>query len=461
MRFRTLTLTLMIALTGVAGWLRSADAGRVQSQRRAEVTFNKDVAPIFFQHCVSCHRPGEAAPMSLLTYREARPWARAIREKVVTRQMPPWHADPRVNEFVNDRRLGQKEIATIVAWADQGAVEGAPQDLPPQPRFVEGWRAGEPDVVIALPEEFTVPAEGPDEYHYFDTPTNFTEDKWVQAAEVKPGNRKAVHHATVFVVPPKQPIKESAGSTTKIDPDSWKKYVYDSGHLLHLLPETPIYDDGCSLPEGGNWPGLKPDEGPQVGVYLPGKGPDIRPPGYAVKVPAGASLRFQVHYTKTGQPEKDRTRIGLVFAKGPVKRQVKRVEIWNNLFKIPPFAGNHRVTSCYTFDHAVEALSFTAHMHYRGKDMKVEAFYPDGRREVVFSAPNYSFNWQTTYVLKRSHPFPKGTRIFTVAHFDNSAKNKLNPDPSKTIRWGEPSGEEMMGLWIEYVDARLSLGGNR
>lgn len=444
MRRGFLILSVVITLAFGINWLFRASA----QQKVSTITFN-EVAPILYQHCASCHRAGEIAPMSLLTYKESRPWARSIREQVSTRQMPPFHADATYGPYANDVRLSQREIETLVAWVAQGASEGDPKKLPASPQFKDGWKYGEPDVVLPLPKDEVIGADGEDEYRYIDVPTGFTEDKWVQVAEVMPGNRKVVHHATVMIVTPEEMKNDYINQSH----NRASSFVVSSGKLRHVRPDLPVLNDGCSSPDGGAFPGTKPTEGPQIGVYLPGKGPDIRPHGYAVKVPAGSYLKFQMHYSKqTGKVEKDRTSIGLTFAKVPVTHQVKRIEIWNKMFAIPPHADNHRVTSCYTFDKDVDAVSFTAHMHYRGKAMKAEAFYPDGKREVLFDVPQYSFNWQTTYRLQNARRIPKGTRIFTTAYFDNSSKNKFNPDPTKTIRHGEPSDEEMMGLWIEYIE---------
>jgi hypothetical protein len=424
--------------------------GLGQENGAREVTFSKDVAPIVYKKCAVCHHPNDIAPMSLLTYSEVRPWAAAIREAVVQRTMPPWHADPEVGTFINDPRLSDTEIATIRAWVANGAREGDPKDLPPAPVFQEGWHI-RPDVVLSIPDT-VVRAADLDDYEYIYVPTQFTEDKWVQAAEVVPGDRRVVHHATVSVV--------SADKVPKLREDHAKadegedEYHYRTGKVLHLKPDAPVLDDGCAAPEGGGFPG-HPSASVNIvpAIYLPGHLAEARPPGYALKIPAGSYLQFQVHYSnRLGQDVKDHTSIGLVFAKEPVTHEVAQYEIWNNLFLIPPGDSNHRVTSCYTLTKNVTAVAYTAHMHYRGKSMETEAIYPDGRREVVLNVPNYDFRWQETYFLKRQFVMPKGTKLVTTAYFDNSANNPLNPDPSKTIRWGEPSNEEMMGFWLAFAD---------
>jgi mono/diheme cytochrome c family protein len=422
------------------------------SAQPKEVTFNRDVAPIFYKNCVVCHRPNDIAPMSLLTYKDARPWARSIREAVVQRRMPPWHADPNVGVYLNDPRLSDADIATVDAWFRTGAKEGDPKDLPEAPKLSEGWHI-KPDIVFPIPE-YTVSVTSQDEYEYIYVPTNFTEDKWVQAAEVLPGDRRVVHHATVSVIEADKVAKEekeNAKSDAGVD-----KYHYRTGKLLHLRPDAPVVDDGCSYPTGGGVPGkLSGYLNIVPGIYLPGHLAETRPPGYALRIPAGGYLQFQIHYSNhTSEDTKDTTSIGLVFAKEPVKHEISQYEIWNNLFLIPPNDENHRVTSCFTLPKDVIALAYTGHMHFRGKSMKTEAMYPDGRHEVIMNVPHYDFRWQETYFLKHQVFMPKGTKLITTAYFDNSMNNIQNPDPSKAIRWGEPSDEEMMGFWLQFADPK-------
>ena len=420
----------------------------VGQEPRHQVTFNKDVAPILYKNCAACHHPNDIAPMSLMTYKDARPWAAAVREAVVRRVMPPWHADPHVGDFMNDPRLSESDIATIDAWVKAGAKEGDPKDLPPAPVFKDGWHIT-PDAVITIPEQ-TVAAGNQDDYEYIYVPTHFTEDKWVQAAEVVPGDRRVVHHATVSVV-----SAQSAAKLMKSLPgEEVDKFHFRTGKVNHTKPDAPISDDGC-VPSTS--PDLKDYSTGGINhvpaIYLPGHLAEVRPAGYALRIPAGSYLQFQVHYSnRLGHEAKDKTSIGLVFAKEPVKHEVAQYEIWNNWFQIPPGDGTHKVTSCYVLPKDVTVLAYTAHMHFRGKSMTTTAIYPDGRREVLFNVPKYDFRWQETYFLKKQYLMPKGTKLVTTAYFDNSANNGLNPDPTKTIRWGEPSNEEMMGFWLAYAD---------
>jgi len=430
------------------------------------VTFNRDVAPILFKNCAECHRPGEAAPMSLLSFKDARPWARSIREKVVSRQMPPWHADPHVGEFANDRRLSKSEIDTISAWVDAGAPEGDAKDLPAPPKFVEGWNIGKPDMVLTMPDEFTLGATAPDEYQYFEIPTNFTEDKYVQMAEARPGNRKIVHHMIAFIQPPAKDGRPQA----KLTKEEIEKYrerrekesiFYREGFLMRMKPDVPVYDDGCALANGGSGEtrDVSKKERERLGTLLVGFAPGMNPlmlePGTAKKIPAGSKLMIQMHYSKTtGKVEKDRSMIGLIFAKQPADKLELTWPVSNSYFMIPPGADHHAVTACWTTPEDIHLNTLMPHMHLRGAAMEIKAFYPDGHSEMLLNVPNYSFSWQTVYYLKRPMAVPKGTRIMVTGYFDNSPKNKYNPDPTKAVRFGEPTYDDMMIGWIEYTADR-------
>jgi len=444
-----LLVTGLCSLTPAVGQAAPPQASGPQK----EVTYTKDVAPILFKNCAVCHRPNDMAPMSLMTYKDAQPFARQIREKVVQRSMPPWHADPSVGEFSNDLRLSDADITTIDMWVRTGAKEGDPKDLPPAPVFPVGWHI-KPDVILTIPE-FHVSASMMDDYEYIYVPTNFTEDKWIQAAEVMPGDRRVVHHATVSVVSAADVAKREA-EHSKADAGV-DKYHYRTGKVLHMRPDAPVIDDGCSAPDGGGVPGESSGYLNIVpAIYLPGHLAETRPPGYALRIPAGSYLQFQVHYSNHhGEDVTDRTSIGLVFATEPVKHEIGQYEIWNNMFLIPPNDNNHRVTSCYTLPKDVTAIAYTAHMHFRGKSMTTKAVYPDGHEEVLLNVPHYDFRWQEAYFLKHQFLLPKGTKLVTTAYFDNSFDNPLNPDPSKTLRWGEPSDEEMMGFWLQFADPQL------
>jgi mono/diheme cytochrome c family protein len=423
------------------------------------VTFNKDVAPIFYKACAECHRPGESAPMSLLTYKDARPWAKSIREQVAKRTMPPWHADPHVGQWANDRRLTDAEVKTITAWVDGGAKEGDAKDLPPAPQFAEGWNIGKPDVVIEMPEEFTLEASGPDEYQYFDVPTNFAEDRYVKMAEARPGNRKIVHHILAFIVAPGAP------NMSKMPKEAREKAVemslrntplYRDGFLIRMKPETPVYNDGAEIPvEQRRFNNTNSNF---LAAYAPGASAGVFEPGVAKKVPAGAIIRFQVHYSKVaGSVQKDRSMVGMVFAKEPPQKLLTTRALDNAFFQIPPAAERHKVTALWNVKNDVVFYSLMPHMHYRGAAMDVKAFYPDGRTEVLLNVPHYSFSWQTKYDLKKPARLPRGSRVVVTGYFDNTAKNKFNPDPAKAVRWGEPTYDEMMMCFVDYVVERPAL----
>jgi hypothetical protein len=419
---------------------------------KAEVTYSKDVAPILQKHCIACHRPNDIAPMSLMTYDEVLPFARMIQASVVQRKMPPWHADPAFGEFTNDTRLAEADIAKIVAWVKGGTKRGEATEAPKAEVLAQGWHI-KPDMVLTTPE-FLVPKTMMDDYEYVYVATNFAEDKWVQAAEVLPGDRRVVHHATVSVVDQAEAMKHLQ-EQPKADAGE-DKYHYRTGKVLHLRPEAPVIDDGCAAPDGGGIPGESSGYLNIVpGIYLPGHLAETRPPGYALRIPAGSYLQFQIHYSNHhGIDAKDRTSIGLVFAREPVQHEIGQYEIWNNMFLIPANDDNHRVTSCFTLPKDVLVVAYTAHMHFRGKNMLTKAIYPDGHEEVLLYVPHYDFRWQETYFLKKQFLLPKGTKVMTVAYFDNSKNNFQNPDPSKALRWGEPSDEEMMGFWLQFADPK-------
>jgi len=448
---RVVLIALIGLGTAVLLALPSSQATGTKSSAK-NVTFNKDIAPIFFKNCAECHRPGESAPFSVLNYKDVRPWAKSIREKVVNREMPPWHADPHVGEWANDRRLKQQELDTITAWIDGGAKEGAARDLPAAPQYTEGWSIGKPDVVLEMPEEFTLEASGPDEYQYFDIPTNFTEDKYVQMAEARPGNRKVVHHVIAFVVPP------GNANMAKIPKEQRDKALemalkntplYRDGYLIRLKPDQPVYNDVNEIPPNRRGAG---GIGDFLTGYAPGSMPSVWNPGVAKKIPAGATIRFQVHYSKVaGSEQKDRSKVGLIFAKQPPEKRVKSRAAENIYFQIPPGAERHKVTAYWKPAVDVTIYSLSPHMHYRGAAMEYKVVYPDGKTEMLLNVPKYSFNWQMTYNPKKLLSISAGSRIEVTGYFDNSGRNKFNPDPAKAVRYGEPTYDEMMMGFMEYV----------
>ena len=395
--------------------------------------------------------------MSLITYQETRPWAAAIRQAVTTRKMPPWKADPHFGKWSNDSRLSDAQIATLKAWADGQKLEGKPGDLPAAPKFSDGWKIGKPDLVVAVPE-FKLAAGVADEYASVDVPTNFTEDRWIVAAELRPGNRKIVHHAHVFVneAQPKPPASKNTSPANNPAADYAKWLVVSEGTLQWMRPEAPVIDDGCVVDDNGMLPGRKLAQmGNLLSSYLPGRAAEHFPEGTARKIPAGSTLHFQIHYARTtGKVETDISSVGFVFAKKPPQRVLYYSYVSNQLFRIPPGAADHVVTSCHTFDKDLLITSLTPHMHLRGKAMRYVARYPDGRSETLLYVPAYDFNWQFTYHAKEPIRIPKGTRIEVTGEFDNSSNNRWNPDPKQAVRWGAASEMEMMDGWMEYVEAK-------
>jgi hypothetical protein len=441
-----------LVLVGLLFSGRIARASDPESGKNPEVTFSKNVAPIFYKNCTSCHRPAELAPMSLLTYKDARPWARSIKEKVVSREMPPWPADPHYGQFANDKRLSQQDVETIVAWVDQGAREGNAKDLPPQPRYENDWRIGKPDVILSMPQEYTTAAEGSDEYLDFVIPTNFTDYKWVKAVEIHPGNKKIVHHVVAFIQTPEMQQAAKAGLATA-GTATGDSIFYRDGTLVRTRTDAPVYDDGCSAPNGGFARGSGQETlGPLLGFYAPGKDVDAFPEGAAKGIPPGSNIVIQLHYSKTtGKVEKDRTSVGLVFYKSAPDQIIQSNGALNHYFMIPAGAPNHEVKACFNFRQDTELVTLMPHMHKRGKDMRYDVIYPDGHSETILNVPSYSFSWQSMYRFDKPLLIPKGSKLIVTAHYDNSARNKFNPDPSKTVRWGDPTYDEMMVGYIDYI----------
>jgi len=420
------------------------------SNSEKPLTFSRDVAPILYKHCVSCHHPGDIAPMSLLTYKDARPWAAAIRQAVVSRKMSPWLADPTVGHWSNDPRLSDADIQTIAAWATSPKLEGDPNDMPPVPVFPDGWKIGKPDAVFSIPVH-TLAGEGPDEYTYVKVPTNFQEDRWIVAAELRPGNRKIVHHAHVFVEG-----RNGGQEKTTTPATEYAKWIrIRQGSLEWVRPDAPVIDNGCSVDDNGLFPGSKSsDLSSLISSYLPGREADVYPAGTARKIPAGAVLNFQIHYSRsTGRTETDDTSVGLIIAKEPPERVSRRIDLSNQMFMIPAGDSDHAVSECHTFAKDVLVTSLTPHMHLRGKSMQIVADLPDGRKQTLLSVPDYQFNWQFTYRQKDPVYLPKGTRIEVLGKFDNSVNKAGNPDSKVNVRWGNASENEMMDGWIEYLDA--------
>jgi hypothetical protein len=392
-----------------------------------QVTFYKDVLPVLQKNCQTCHRPGEATPMSLLTYDEARPWAKAIKQAVATKKMPPWFADEHIGKFSNDRTMAQADADVLINWADNGAVAGNPKDAPKPLAFVEGWRIGKPDVVLSMSTAFSVPASGTIDYQYIVIPTGFTEDKYVQMAEARPGDPSVVHHIIAFIREPGNPWLRNL-----------KPGIAFDAREAEQKAEEEAQKTGQKRRQGGGF------GGDFLAGYAPGTLPDIAGPGQARLVPAGSDIILQMHYTATGKIGSDISKVGVVFSKEPPKERILTLAATTADFAIPPGDSNYKVESRLKLQDDATLVNLLPHMHFRGKDFVYRVTYPSGESETLLSVPHYDFNWQLTYDLAQPKLLPKGTVIDCIAHYDNSANNKFNPDPTKEVRFGEQTWEEMM-----------------
>jgi hypothetical protein len=415
------------------GVLTAALTTQARSVAQSSVpTFSKDVAPILYKNCVSCHRPGEMAPMSLMTYELARPYARSIRSRIELGTMPPWHAEAPEGTFVNERRLSPMEKQTLVQWAANGAPEGNPKDLPPLPVFPSGWTIGTPDAIVAMAQPFDVPASGTIAYQFFQVPTNFTEDKWVQAIEIRPGTPSVVHHVLVFASEPSGTLREQP----------WVQA--NGGRGAQVAPAIV-----AAL--RGRLQNAAASRGPLIATTAPGTNAQVFQSGSALRIKAGSVLTLQVHYTATGKAEMDRTSVGFIFAKEAPKQEVRSASFIALQLAIPPRASDYRLDAQIEFTRDAHITALFPHTHLRGKSWEYRLTYPDGREEVVLSVPHYDFNWQTYYQYAKPIAVPKGSRLVAIAHYDNSANNKSNPNPDAEVRWGDQTWEEMQYSGITYT----------
>jgi len=426
------TMRNMLKLTTLGIGLLGA-VHLITGQSSEVPTFSKDVAPILYKNCVSCHRPGEMAPMSLMSYEQARPFARSIRQRIEQGTMPPWHAEAPAGKFSNERNLTPVEKDTLIRWASNGSPQGNPKDLPPAPVFPEGWTIGTPDAVVTMTQPYEVPASGTITYQYFYVPTNFTEDKWIQAIEIRPGVRSVVHHVLVFASEPGGPVRQQP----------FVQQNAAAGPLAQLAPAIVAAARGRLQTVNSR--------GPLIATTAPGTNAQVFEPGSALHIKAGSMLTLQVHYTATGKAERDSTSVGFVFAKQPPKQEIRSASFINLQLRIPPGAENHRVDSTIEFTQDSHIVALFPHTHLRGKSWEYRLTYPDGREEVVLSVPHYDFNWQTYYQFARPLAVPKGSRLLSIAHYDNSSNNKANPNPSVEVRWGDQTWEEMQYSGITFT----------
>lgn len=405
-------------------------------------TFYKDVLPVLQKNCQTCHRPGEAAPMSFLTYDSTRPWAKAIKSAVATKKMPPWFADPHVGKFGNDPSLSSDTIETLVKWADDGAPAGNPADAPAPLTWFEGWRIGKPDVIIKVPQAYSVPASGTVDYQYVIVPTGFTEDKYVSMAEARPSAPSVVHHILAFVRAPGSSFLRGAPANAAFSEKGLRSEM--EARMKKMREENPeAFAKARRAAAGGPDMGGG-DFGDMIAGYAPGTLPDILKPGQVKLIPAGSDIVFQIHYTANGKPASDVSQLGLVFAKYKPVERVLTLAATTQDFVIPAGNPNYEVDAKLKLQDDATLINMLPHMHFRGKSFEYRVTYPSGEKETLLDVPNYDFNWQLTYDLAKPRLLPKGSVIECTAHYDNSADNKWNPDPTKDVRYGEQTWEEMM-----------------
>ena len=393
------------ALLGIAS--AAVLVPHAQAPMARPATFTKDVAPILQKSCQGCHRPGSIGPMSLLTYEDARPWARSIKDRVSRRQMPPWHVDRTVgiHRFKDDPSLSDEQVQTIVDWVDAGAPKGNADDMPPPRAFddTDRWHIGKPDLIVTMPNEFTVKPEQADWWGNFYADSGLTEDRYIKAVEAKPspGAARVVHHAV----------------------------------------QTLVYDEGT-------------DPGGVLVEYAVGKNGDVFPDGAGKLMKAGAKVRFNMHYHAIGQPVTDRTSVGIVFyPKGYVPKHVIRTILSPNQddLDIPAGASDVRSDAYYKMERPARLIGFMPHMHNRGKKQCLEAIYPDMHVEQL-NCVNYDFNWQIVYNYTDDVAplLPAGTIMHVISWHDNSAANKYNPDPRNWVGFGNRTTDDMARHWLTF-----------
>ena len=412
--FGLIAMIVSVAVTAAGQTQRAATSSAVP-------TFAKDVAPILFKNCTGCHRPGEIAPMSLLTYEDARPYARAIFEEVRDGHMPPWHAEAPEGTFSNERRLSAAEKDVLMKWATGGAPKGNAGDMPPAPAYSEGWQLGTPDKVFQMAEPYEVPASGTVQYEYFYIPTDIKEPTWVKSVEIRPGDRSVVHHALLFY---------------RAKPDLQRTTVIVPNRDISRLPE-PTFGRSPRRPvTDGMAPRL-------LATYAPGTNPQVMPAGTAIRLEAGGVLELQMHYTSTGTAAKDRTRVGMILAKESAPREVRVSQFLNGTLKLPAGAASVAVDADVSFAQDTTLWGLFPHTHLRGKKWRYVLELPDGTKKVILDVPRYDFNWQTYYMFKQPLLIPAGARLVSTAWYDNSAANPANPDPKVDVFWGDQTWEEM------------------
>ncbi len=465
-RFTWIVAGVVLVVTAVSAKVETAPPAAAGAPA-ASPTFAKDVAPIVYSKCAGCHRPGEVAPMSLLSFEDVRPWAKAIKTKVIAREMPPWGADPKESlKMRNDVSLSQEQIDTIAAWVDAGAPKGSDADMPAAPKFTSGWTLGrEPDVVLEMPVEFDIPAEGELGVQMFYSKVPFAEDRFAEVVELHPSNRAVLHHAGVYFV------------------DLPEGTILKDGRIVGPDGKPIAERGGKGLPSSDS--GLPGSS--KLLSWVPGRGLDQHRPDIGKRIPAGKYISWQMHYNVTGKPEKDRSKLGIWFNKVPVTHEVlirqagdplattknglsiyraEGVEVEykaddsstrrrSKTPNIPPYVENWHLTGITPVTEDITLYAMSPHMHLRGKSLKWVVTYPDGREQTILNVPKFDFNWQFNYELEAPLHIPAGSKISGIGVYDNSVRNKWNPGPHLEVYWSEQSWDEMYQPFTEYsVDSQ-------
>ncbi len=476
MRMRTAAAVL-------AGMLGVSGANAAAQSAETAPTFTKDVAPILYENCVTCHRPDNIAPMALIEYSDARPWARSIKDLVVSREMPPWPADPLNSmKFRNERYLEQHEIDTIAAWVDAGAPRGNSADQPAPPDFPAGWtyEGGEPDYVFELPVEYTVAAEGEEDYIDFYTEMPWDEDRFAEVLELRPSDYRIVHHSGAYTV-------DLPWGTQVID---GVLHDLDGNSLLRApLPERPASETEARAESEGrvaqrvfnevNLPGSS-----KLLSYVPGRGVERHRPGTGKRLAADKWIRWTMHYNPIGVEATERSKLGIWFNSVPVTHEVLTRQAGNafptdpfgadiyivqgeevkptedpetgrvrrgKIPNIPPYTDDWKITGITPISEAITLYGLSPHMHLRGKSLRWVVTYPDGREETILDVPEFDFNWQIHYELAEPLHLPAGSKITGIGVYDNSLGNRWNPGPHLEVYWGQQSWDEMYQAFTEYT----------
>jgi len=414
-----------ILLTAVGATLpgRAAAPRRSTERSPAAVTFNRDIAPIIFHSCSTCHRPGEAAPFSLLNYSDVRKHARQIVDATQSRAMPPWLPEPQKLKFADELRLSDAEINLIKSWVEQGEAEGDPSALPAQPKFVEGWRLGEPDLVLTANKPLTLTPSGTDTYWNFIFPVPIQETRWVKAVEIRPGDKRYVHHANILV--------DREGSSRRRETEPGAGF---GGMEIRI--ESQVFDPDSHLL-----------------FWKPGTVPYVEPEGMALRLDKGTDLILNTHLQPSGKPEVIQPSIGLYFTPLPATKLPMLLQLENDAkLDIPAQQKDFLVTDDFTLPIDVELLAIYPHAHYLGKDIQAFAAFPDGTRKTLIHIPNWNLNWQAVYRYAQPVRLPKGTQVSLRYVYDNSEGNPLNPNhPPARVKGGNRSSDEMCHLWLQVL----------